>query len=257
MAEHEQSRTTATDAHGIPSLATVLLMRIVVVDGPRSADLAAGLTESGMQARVVSAESLQSLIAGLVVVEEASDYPTADAMLHVLRGRRAPVATLALVDLDRCGEAFLGGLADAVLPANASVELVALQLRALARLIAIDPPAGEPETITVRNLTIDLVQRVVRAGNQVIDLTPTEFLLLAHLARRRGVVSHTELVGELHGSMLNEREAKNMLKVHIWRLRAKLAEALPDTNLIVTVRGFGYLLERRSGNLPHPPRAPD
>jgi DNA-binding response OmpR family regulator len=54
---------------------------------------------------------------------------------------------------------------------------------------------------------------------------------------------------------LNEREAKNMLKVHIWRLRAKLAEALPDTTMIVTVRGFGYLLERRSGNPPQPPRA--
>jgi two-component system, OmpR family, response regulator RpaB len=135
--------------------------------------------------------------------------------------------------------------------------MVALQLRALARLIATDPPAGEPETITVRNLTIDLVQRLVRAGTQEVDLTPTEFLLLAHLARRRGVVSHTELVRELHGGILNEREAKNMLKVHIWRLRAKLAEALPDTNLIVTVRGFGYLLERRSGSLPHPPRASD
>jgi DNA-binding response OmpR family regulator len=133
--------------------------------------------------------------------------------------------------------------------------MVALQLRALARLIATDPPAGEPETITVRNLSIDLVQRVVRAGNQVVDLTPTEFLLLAHLARRRGVVSHTELVGELHGGILNEREAKNMLKVHIWRLRAKLAEALPGINMIVTVRGFGYLLERRSGNPPQPPRA--
>jgi DNA-binding response OmpR family regulator len=254
MAEHEQNRDDAAAAPGTLPPADVLLKRIVVVDGPRSADLVSGLTASGMQARVVSAESLQSLIAGLVVVEEASDYPSVRATLQILRRRRAPVAALALVDLDRCGIAFLGDLADAVLPANASVEMIALQLRALARLIATDPPAGEPETITVRNLSIDLVQRVVRAGNQVVDLTPTEFQLLAHLARRRGVVSHTELVGELHSGILNEREAKNMLKVHIWRLRAKLAEALPDTTMIVTVRGFGYLLERRSGNLPQPPR---
>ncbi|MGD9891998.1 MAG: winged helix-turn-helix domain-containing protein [Dehalococcoidia bacterium] len=257
MAEQEQRRFTAASGQATLPPAEVLLNRIVVVDGPRSADLVAGLTTSGMQARAVSAESLQSLIAGLVVVEEASDHPTAGAILQVLRRRRAAVAAVALADLDRCGVAFLSDLADVVLPAGSSVEVVALQLRSLARLIATDPPSGEPETITVRNVTIDLVQRLVRAGNRVIDLTPTEFLLLAHLARRRGVVSHAELVGELHGGIMNEREAKNMLKVHIWRLRAKLAEALPDTNLIVTVRGFGYLLERRSGNLTQPPRPPD
>jgi DNA-binding response OmpR family regulator len=257
MAANEQRRSDATLASATLPLAEVLLNRIVVVDGPRSANLVAGLTASGLQARAVSAESLQSLIAGLVVVEEASDYQLTGAILQVLRRRRAPVAAVALVNLDRCGAAFLSDLADAVLPADSSVEVVALQLRALARLIATDPPSGEPETITVRNVTIDLVQRLVRAGNQVIDLTPTEFLLLAHLARRRGVVSHAELVGELHAGIMNEREARNMLKVHIWRLRSKLAEALPNTNLIVTVRGFGYLLERRSGNLPQPSRSTD
>jgi DNA-binding response OmpR family regulator len=247
-------RTTATLEPASLAPIDVLLRRVVVLDGPRSAELVAGLAAAGIAARAVSAETLHSLIAGLVVIEDSSGTSAVRDILRGLHRRQAPVAAVALTDLSGCVSTILTDLADAVLPAGAAVDAVALQLRALARLLATEPPAGEPETITVRNLTIDLVQRHVRVGNQVLDLTPTEFLLLAHLTRRRGVVSHTELVGELHGATMNEREAKNMLKVHIWRLRSKLAEALPDTNLIVTVRGFGYLLERRSNNRSQPSR---
>jgi len=247
-------RAVASSERATPSPADVLLNRVVVIEGSRSAELVAGLAAAGVPARAVSADTLPSLIAGLVVIQDESNTAAVRETLQVLRRRQAPVATVALAPTDGCVAPLLNDLADAVLPPESPADAVASQLRALARLIATEPPAGEPETITVRNVTIDLVQRHVRVGTQIIDLTPTEFLLLAHLARRRGVVSHAELVGELHGDSMNEREAKNMLKVHIWRLRSKLAEALPDTNLIVTVRGFGYLLERRSGNRASPSR---
>jgi DNA-binding response OmpR family regulator len=226
--------------------ADVLLHRIVVVDGPRSAELIEGLTAEGLGARAVSAATLGSLIAGLVVFESTADIDGIRRAVQTLLRRQAALGVLALADLGDCTASLLNDPADAVLPPAAPVELIAAQLRAMARMIATDPPPREPEVITVRNLTIDLEQRHARVGNHVLDLTPTEFLLLAHLARRRGVVSHAELVGEFHGSGVSAREAKNMLKVHIWRLRSKLAEALPDVNMIVTVRGFGYLLERRS-----------
>lgn len=239
-----------------PASVDVLLKRVVVVDGPRSAELIAGLAESGIPARSVNGDTLPSLIAGLVIFEGDGVPSSIRDPIRLLRRRQAPFGALALADSDRCAPSLLGDVADAVLPSSAPAELIAAQLRAMARLIATEAPAGEPEVITIRNVTVDLEQRHVRVGDRVLDLTPTEFLLLAHLARRRGVVSHAELVEEVHGSGMSEREAKNMLKVHIWRLRSKLAEALPDTNLIVTVRGFGYLIERRNTNRGPQPRGP-
>jgi DNA-binding response OmpR family regulator len=100
--------------------------------------------------------------------------------------------------------------------------------------------------VSVRGITIDLERREVRLGGRPLALTPTEFRILALLARKRGVVPHGELFHEIHAYEVSEQEAKDTLKVHIWRLRAKLAGVVPDSNLIVNVRGFGYLLERRA-----------
>jgi DNA-binding response OmpR family regulator len=101
--------------------------------------------------------------------------------------------------------------------------------------------------ITIRDLAIDLGRREVRARDKQLALTPTEFRILAHLAKRPGrVVSHGEIFSEVHGYAVTDNEAKDILKVHIWRLRSKLAEAMPGPSPIVNVRGFGYLLERRT-----------
>jgi DNA-binding response OmpR family regulator len=188
------------------------------------------------------------LIAGLVVVPSGAEANLALEALGAHRRRSAPVAGVMLVDAG--AEGYGAGLdagIDAILPRDASAGVVAAQLRALARLLATEPPSAEPEIINVRGITIDLERREVRAGGRAIGLTPTEFRILATLARRRGVVSHGELFREIHGYEVSDQEAKDILKVHIWRLRAKLAAAVPDNNAIVNVRGFGYLLERRSG----------
>lgn len=227
--------------------AHVLLNRTVVVEGGRSAELVVGLTDAGIPARAVSPGSLQTMIAGLVVFEDGEVTSSIEESLTALRVRLGPIGVLMLSGRE---EELLAGAftcADAVLPLGVPVRAVAAQLRCLARLLALDPPAGEPETLAIRNIAIDLVHRHARAAGQMLDLTPTEFILLAHLARKRGVATHGELFREVHGYSIAERDAKSILKVHIWRLRSKLTGALPDENPIVTVRGFGYLLDRRSG----------
>jgi DNA-binding response OmpR family regulator len=225
----------------------VLLNRTVVVEGGRSAELVAGLTEAGIPARAVSAGALQTLIAGLIVFEGDERLAAIREQLALLRRRQGSVAVVMLTDREDGAAAEDFECADAVLPADGPVATVVAQLRRLARLLAIDPPSPEPETLSVRNISIDLVNRHARAAGRLLELTPTEFLLLAHLARKRGVATHGELFREVHGYAIAEREAKSILKVHIWRLRAKLTEHLPDETPIVTVRGFGYLLDRRSG----------
>jgi DNA-binding response OmpR family regulator len=186
------------------------------------------------------------MIAGLIVYEEGDGAGAAREALTTLRMRQGPVGVVLLADREAGVIAEALEVADAVLPQDVPVAVVAAQLRSLARLLSLEPPSAEPETVSVRSISIDLVHRNARAAGQLLDLTPTEFLLLSHLARKRGVASHGDLFREVHGYSIAEREAKSILKVHIWRLRAKLTEALPDENPIVTVRGFGYLLDRRS-----------
>ncbi len=84
-------------------------------------------------------------------------------------------------------------------------------------------------------------------GNEPLPLTPTEYRIVSYLARNPGrVIAHPELFREVHGYEASEQEAKDILKVHISRLRNKLAAAGIAEDVIVTVRVFGYLLERRT-----------
>ncbi|MGH2598428.1 MAG: winged helix-turn-helix domain-containing protein, partial [Dehalococcoidia bacterium] len=228
------------------SPAEVLLHRIAVVEGERTTELVRGLNDTGLAAHPISAGKLHTLIAGLVVFEEHTEPSVMAEALRLLRRRQTPVGALVLAGDDARMASERLEVADAALPASSPLPLIVAQLRALARLLATEPPMGEPEVITVRDLTIDLEHREVRTGGRSIELTPTEFLILALLARRRGVVSHADIFREIHGDEIaNERDVKNMVKVHMWRLRAKLAEALPGRDVVINVRGFGYLLERR------------
>lgn len=140
---------------------------------------------------------------------------------------------------------------DAWLPAEVPPAGVAAQVLALCRLVEAAARPEEPRTLTVRNVTIDFQRFEVRSVRGTLTLTPTEFKIIAHLARRPGqVVRHAELFREVHGYEVSDQEAKDILKVHIWRLRNKLAAAGADGDCITNVRGFGYLLDRRASPAP-------
>jgi len=97
--------------------------------------------------------------------------------------------------------------------------------------------------VRVADLELDAVRhRATRAG-QRIDLTAKEFALLTLLAQRAGeVLSRTQiasLVWDIHFD-----SDSNVVEVAIRRLRAKIDDPFAD-KLIHTVRGVGYVLERR------------
>jgi two-component system, OmpR family, copper resistance phosphate regulon response regulator CusR len=101
--------------------------------------------------------------------------------------------------------------------------------------------AGQPETIRMADLEIDLLrQRATRAG-QRLDLTSKEFSLLTLLARRAGEVLSRTLIAETVWDM-NFDSDTNVVDVNVRRLRAKVDEPFP-LKLIHTVRGAGYVME--------------
>jgi len=95
------------------------------------------------------------------------------------------------------------------------------------------------ESLVIGDLAIDTNGFEVRFKGRRIDLTPTEFRILAILAQRPGwVFTRNQLLDELW------QEEKIVLDrtidVHIRNLREKLGEG---AKLIKTVRGIGYKLE--------------
>jgi DNA-binding response OmpR family regulator len=98
----------------------------------------------------------------------------------------------------------------------------------------------ESPQLSVGQVELDPVRRRVRAGGREVDLTATEFDLLAHLMRRPGrVFSREQLISEVWG--YSSIAGVRTVDVHVAQLRGKLGDESP----IRTVRGVGYAAEER------------
>jgi two-component system OmpR family response regulator len=94
--------------------------------------------------------------------------------------------------------------------------------------------SGQPTTIRVGELEMDLIKRRVTRAGQEIDLQPKEFSLLEYLMRRPGqIVTRTMLLEGVWDYHFDPKT--NIVETHISRLRSKIGG-----DLIQTVRGSGY-----------------
>jgi len=100
-----------------------------------------------------------------------------------------------------------------------------------------------PMKLRVGDLELDLMDRQARRDGEVLDLLPTEFKLLEFLMRHTGrVLTRTMIFEAVWGYHFDP--GTNVIEVHIGRLRRKL-DPPGREQLIHTVRGVGYVLERR------------
>lgn len=98
----------------------------------------------------------------------------------------------------------------------------------------------EPMLFHAEGLSINFDSREVWLSGQRVALTPTEYDLLAHLARHRGqVLTYDQLLDRVYEQ--GEGRSRHDLFVHISRLRKKI-EPEPDTpRFLLTRRGVGYM----------------
>lgn len=143
--------------------------------------------------------------------------------------------------------AALDAGADVCLRDTDGVELVTAQLAAMARRRNPAPVVEEgPATVTVRDLVLDFDRCQAQRDEELIPLTPTEFKILAYIARNAGkVVSPVEILRAVQDYTYSDREAQEIVKVYIRRIRRKIEADPSEPSYIVNVRGFGYMLERR------------
>ncbi|OGU21986.1 MAG: two-component system response regulator CreB [Hydrogenophilales bacterium RIFOXYD1_FULL_62_11] len=97
-------------------------------------------------------------------------------------------------------------------------------------------------TATTALIQVDDERARIVCRGQALDLSRTEYLMLkAMAARPEKVFSRAEL---MDAAGLAEASLERSVDTHIKALRAKLAEAAPDSDLIRTHRGLGYSLVR-------------
>lgn len=222
-------------------------MRILLVeDDARTAQfIKKGFTQAGFRV-----DSAADGMEGLFMAQEGRyDVAVVDIMLPKLDGlslierlRRQRINTPILVlsaktTVDDRVRGLQTGGDDYLVKPFAFTELLT-RVQALFRR---SQAREQPATLTVADLTLDLVRRKVFRGDLEIELQQREFSLLAYLMRNEGrVVSKTMLME--HVWDYNFDPESNVVESRICRLRDKID--LPHfRKLIHTVRGAGYLLE--------------
>ena len=94
--------------------------------------------------------------------------------------------------------------------------------------------------LTVADLTLDPVTRIVKRGERRIDLTPKELALLEYLMRNAGQIVTRTMIAEQVWDFSWDR-LTNVIDVFINHLRKKI-EMANEPRLIHAVRGAGYVI---------------
>jgi two-component system, OmpR family, copper resistance phosphate regulon response regulator CusR len=221
-------------------------VRILIIEDEKKTAgfLAKGLREAGFAVSTAKDGEAGIKAAGgrrydLLIVDVMLPKKDGWAVVAELRaaGNRTPVIFLTARDSvrDRVKGLELGA-DDYVVKPFAFPELLA-RVRSILRRT----PSEDPEQLRIDDLEIDTRRnRAVRSG-VALNLTPKEFLLLAHLARSAGeVVSRRQIAEHVWGIDFNTET--NVVDVVVRRLRAKVDDPFKK-KLVHTIRGIGYVLK--------------
>jgi two-component system response regulator MprA len=157
-----------------------------------------------------------------------------------LRGAGDDTAVLMLTARDAVADRVSGletGADDYLVKPFATEELLARVKALLRRRI---PPDINREVLVFEDLELDTATRQAKRGNYLVDLSTTEYELLAMFMRNpRIVLTRSVLMDRIWGS--DFEGGPNVLEVYIGHLRNKL-EQQGEKRLIQTIRGAGYVL---------------
>jgi two-component system, OmpR family, KDP operon response regulator KdpE len=199
------------------------------------------LRDAGFEA-VTAASGEEALDQAAVVRPEAAildlmlpDIDGVEVTRRLREWSEMPILVLSAVGEEEAKvEALSAGADDYVTKPFGPRELVARLQAALRR---VRPEADEPR-IVADGLEIDLAGHTVRRDGEPVHLTPTEFELLATLARNRGrLLTHRALLVEVWG--VAYEDDLQVLRAHVANLRRKI-EPPDGPRYIRTDPGVGY-----------------
>ncbi|ESQ73661.1 response regulator transcription factor [Asticcacaulis sp. AC402] len=222
-------------------------MKVLIVedDNEAATNMQRGLKEAGIEARLAGdgqqgLEAIKAEMPDVIILDRMMPVMDGVTMLQHLRseGTDVPVLFLsALGELEDRVSGLRAGADDYLVKPYALTELVA-RVEALARRKDKD---SVDTVLRVGDLEMNLISRVVKRQNKVIDLQPREFQLLEFLMRHVGQsVTRTMLLEKVWAYHFDPQT--NVIDVHISRLRSKLDKDF-DRPMLHTVRGEGYQLK--------------
>jgi len=194
---------------------------------------------TGAQALQLARAENPALITLDIRLPDISGYD----VCRVLRaeGFRQPVLMLTARDeeVDKVLGLELG--ADDYVVKPYSLREVTARIRALLRRAYGDLSAnGSNVPLRFGELEIDPARLTVRKGGEAIELTPTEFRLLHHLAAQsEWPVTRATLIETIWGYD-SDIGGERTVDVHIRHLRTKIEDDPTNPQHILTVRGVGY-----------------
>ena len=138
-------------------------------------------------------------------------------------------------------QAFEMGGADYIVKPFSPTELVARIRSALRRQVVPSPPPESSEPYLLGDLVIDYATRAVTVAGLPVELTATEYRVLAELATNGGrVMTHEQLLSRVWGE--DYAQGVGPLRSMMRHLRRKLGDNADDPRYIHAKHGLGYVM---------------
>jgi len=199
----------------------------------------AGLDVTAVRDGLAAAEELQRTAYDVVLLDLGLPFVDGWRILASLEGRRIP----SVIVISARGEerdkvrALDMGADDYLAKPFGADELIARVRAVLRRAHPVEPE--KPAVVTCADIAVDLGTHVVRRRGEEVRLSPTEFALLAELARNAGVVlDHRTLLQRVWGPTYSGE--LGYLRAFVHRLRTKLEDDPQHPQVIVTAGRQGY-----------------
>jgi two-component system, OmpR family, response regulator QseB len=183
--------------------------------------------------------ALQTEHFDMVILDLGLPGFSGEEVLKDMRSKNMDTPVIILTARDNKADLIKGldGGADDYIIKPFDLEELCSRIRAVQRRTT---SCAEP-IITVGDITLDPATRLVFKSDQKVELSRREFVLMQVFMENVGCVLKRErLTQSLYG--WGDDIDSNALEVHVHNLRKKFG-----SNLITTIRGVGYVLEKSKG----------